>query len=368
MKPDTMISVIGSGTIGSYAAYLLAKQGEEVKLYEEHEKIGIPCHCTGIVTSYLQDIIKLPKKLIVNKLRHVKVVAPNGKSIVLGSKDIVLDRIGFDVFLAEKAAKEGAEIVYGHRFEEIKDNKMIFKNNNEIKKIKSDMIVGADGPDSRVRNYVYKKQISKWIGVQTVQKAEYEKDTFEVYFGNDLCPEFFAWVVPESEESAIVGLATKKTPSIFFERFMKMRFGEDYKQNILSWRGGMIPEYDKDIATQKGNIFLVGDAATHVKATTGGGIIPGMRAAEALADSIKNKKDYNKEWRKKVGKDLWMHLKIREILNRFSDEDYNYLIELMEQERISSMLSKHEREYPSQFMAKMLLKEPRFLYFIKHLF
>jgi digeranylgeranylglycerophospholipid reductase len=363
-----MISIVGSGTIGSYAAYLLAKQGEDVKLFEEHEKVGIPCHCTGIVTSYLQDMIKLPKKLVVNKLKHVKVVAPNGKSIVLGSKDIVLDRIGFDVFLAEKAVKEGAEVVYGHRFEEIKNNDLIFKNKDEIKKIKTDIIVGADGPDSRIRKYVYDRPISKWIGVQTVQKAEYEKDTFEVYFGNDLCPEFFAWVVPESEDSAIVGLAAKKTPNIFFERFMKMRFGENYKQGITSWRGGMIPEYDSKINTQKDNIYLVGDAATHVKATTGGGIIPGMKAAEALADSIKNKKDYDSEWRKRTGKDLWLHLKMRQTLNKFSDKDYNYLIKLMDQERISSMLSKHEREYPSQFMARLVLKEPRLLYFMKHLF
>ena len=363
-----MVSVIGSGTIGSYAAYLLAKQGEDVKLYEEHEKIGIPCHCTGIVTSYLQDMIKLPRKLVVNKLKHVKVVAPNGKSIILGSKDIVLDRVGFDAFLADKAVKEGAEIVYGHRFEEIKNDKLVFKHDNETKEIRSDLIIGADGPDSKVRKYGYEKPISKWIGVQTVQKAEYDKDTFEVYFGDELCPEFFAWVVPDTESTAIVGLATKKTPSIYFERFMKRRFGENYRSGILSWRGGMIPEYDKNIMAQKGNIFLVGDAATHVKATTGGGIIPGMGAAEALADSIKNNKNYDKEWRKKVGKDLWIHLKIRETLNKFSDKDYNYLIDLMKQERISSMLAKHEREYPSKFMVKMLLREPRFLYFMKHLF
>ncbi len=363
-----MISIVGSGTIGSYAAYLLAKQKQEVTLYEEHEKVGVPCHCTGIVTSYLQDMIKFPKKLVVNRLKHVKVIAPNGKSIVIGSKDIVLDRIGFDVFLAEKAVKEGAEIAYGHRFEEIKNNKLIFKKNNETKEIRSDIIIGADGPDSRIRKYVYGKPISKWIGVQTVQKAEYDKDTFEVYFGNDLCPEFFAWVVPESEESAIVGLATKKTPNIYFERFMKMRFGESYRQNILSWRGGMIPEYDSKMKAQKGNIFLVGDAATHVKATTGGGIIPGMRAAEALADSIKDDKDYDTEWRKRIGMDMWIHLKMRETLNRFSDDDYDYLIGLMQQKRISSMLARHEREYPSKFMSKMLLKEPRFLYFMKHLF
>src|SRR3989338_8216284 len=87
------IPIIGSGTIGSYTAYLLAKQGYNATLYEDHDKIGIPCHCTGIVTSGLLDILDLSKlkpELIVNRLKRVKVVAPNNDSIIIKSSDIVL--------------------------------------------------------------------------------------------------------------------------------------------------------------------------------------------------------------------------------------------------------------------------------------
>ncbi len=37
-----MISVIGAGPAGSYTAYLLAKAGEKVRIFEEHKEIGKP--------------------------------------------------------------------------------------------------------------------------------------------------------------------------------------------------------------------------------------------------------------------------------------------------------------------------------------
>lgn len=363
-----MISVIGSGTVGSYAAYQLAKKGFDVNIYEDHDKIGVPCHCTGILTSHINDIIKLPSKLIVNKLDKVMVVSPNKKSVEFKTKDIVVDRIGLDVFFAEKATDAGANLNFLSKFQGFSNDKITLKQGSETKEIKTDMLIGADGPNSSVAKLISEKRLNNWIGVQVVQKGDFEKDTYEVHFGSELCPEFFAWVVPESESSAIIGLATKQTPNIYFERFMRQRCGENWKSKLVSYRGGLIPEYDPKIKTQKGNIFTVGDAAGHVKATTGGGIIPGMRAAEALADSIEQKKNYDSEWRKRVGKDLWTHLKIRQTLNKFSDEDYNFLIELLSQQKTKRIIEEFEREYPSRYMAKMLLKEPRLLYFIKHLF
>ena len=78
---------------------------------------------------------------------------------------------------------------------------------------------------------------------------------------------------------------------------------------------------------------MIGDAATQLKSTTGGGIIPSLKAAKTLCDCIINKKDYNKEFKKQSGRELLLHLKIRNILNKFSDNDYDKLLELMNQKK-----------------------------------
>ena len=105
-----------------------------------------------------------------------------------------------------------------------------------------------------------------------------------------------------------------------------------------------------------------------VKATTGGGIIQGLIAARTLADSIINKKDYNKVWKKAIGKDLLMHLKMRGIMNKFSAKDWNYLIELFNKEKLKKILASYDRDFPSRFLVKLTLTEPKLLYFLKHVF
>ena len=61
-----MIVIIGAGPVGCYAAYLLAKKGKKVAVFEEHKKIGRPVHCTGIVTSSFGKIFDIKKEFLVN--------------------------------------------------------------------------------------------------------------------------------------------------------------------------------------------------------------------------------------------------------------------------------------------------------------
>ena len=102
-----------------------------------------------------------------------------------------------------------------------------------------------------------------------------------------------------------------------------------------------------------------------MKATTGGGIIPSLKAAHTLYDCIINKKNYNNEFRKQSGKELLLHLKIRNALNKFSDRDYNYLLKLMSQEKVKKILKKYDRDSPIPLVLNLLLKEPKFLLFSK---
>ena len=133
-------------------------------------------------------------------------------------------------------------------------------------------------------------------------------------------------------------------------------------------QAGLIPIYNPKIKTQKDNVFLIGDAAAMVKATTGGGIIQGLIAAMALADSIINKKDYHKEWKKSIGRDLLIHLKMRKMMDKFSMQDWNYLIKLFNKENTKKVLESNDRDFPSRFLVKLILTEPRLLYFLKYVF
>src|SRR3989344_3480208 len=98
------------------------------------------------------------------------------------------------------------------------------------------------------------------------------------------------------------------------------------EKDLNECQAGPIPIYNPKNVTSKDNVCLIGDAAGQIKSITGGGIVYGMRAGKILADCLNNNLDYEKEWRKKLHKDLMFHLRIRRFLNKLDKNDYNELI------------------------------------------
>jgi len=360
----TRISIIGAGPSGSYLACLLAKHGFEVNVFEEHEKVGLPVQCTGITTSYLEKLVELKKDFVVNRVNKARIFSPdNGFIDVNLNNNIILDRARFDQHLMEKAKRAGARFFLSHRFLDYKKNIIKVQNikSNMIKDIIADYLIGADGPLSDVaKSAGLKSKENFLVGIQARARLN-NQNIVEFY------PfiEKYAWVVPESKDIVRIGLAARKNPKKALNSFLRKRLK---KYDIIETQAGLIPVYNPKIKTQKDNVFIVGDAASMVKATTGGGIIQGLIAARALADSIINKKDYSKEWKKAIGSDLLMHLKIRNIMNKFSTKDWDYLIELFNKEKTKKILASYDRDFPSRFLVKLALTEPKLLYFLKYVF
>ena len=362
-----MITIVGAGPAGSYLAYLLAKQGKDVALIEEHDKIGSPVQCTGIVTGSIEKFVKLPNNIIANRCSKVIAVSKNER-IVANTDEIVMWRNKFDEFIADMAADAGAKILTNHQFIGFNNKNSIKiknKNNNEIKNIESEVIVGSDGPSSAVAKAAGLNSNSKfYIGMQAKVKLKSDLVAFETHFGESF-PNFFGWVVPESEDTVRLGLGAFNNTRDYFYKFLESKTGS---REILCWESGIIPLYNPNKIIQKENVYLIGDAATQVKATTGGGIIPSLKAATTLCDCIINNKDYNKEFKKHSGRELLLHLKIRNVLNKFSDKDYDHLLKLMSQEKVKKILKKYDRDTPIPLVLNLLLKEPRFLLFSRFAF
>ncbi len=359
-----MITVIGAGPIGSHTARLLAEKGHEVKVLEEHSKIGEPVQCTGIVTKSLFDIVKLRKEYLVNKLSRVRVHAPNRSSAEIKINDFVIDRTKFDCHLADQAEKKGAEFYLNHKVTAINktDNfKIRLAQKNKTPTITTDKLIGADGPNSVVSKHIGNNQPQYWVGVQALAKIPVDKKTYSVYFGKEF-PGFFGWVVPENDEVARVGIACAQNPKQVFDRFIK-RFE---KSKILEMQGGLIPKYNSKNKLEKDGAYIVGDAAAQVKATTGGGLVPGLLAAEGLANSIEEETYYRNNIRP-VNQELRMSLMLRNVLDRFNDADYNKLVELIDQEKIKKILDAEDRDRPSKIVFKSIIKEPKLLLFAKTL-
>src|SRR5208337_5071812 len=104
------------------------------------------------------------------------------------------------------------------------------------------------------------------------------------------------------------------------------------------------------------DIFLIGDAATQVKATTYGGIIYGLLAARYLAQ---DKDGYERVTNAKLGRDLWISLRMRDFMNAMTEAQANELIDIFEKERNKQIVARHDRDFPSRFIVRLLMKETK---------
>ncbi len=357
-----MISIIGAGPAGSHLAYLLAKKGQEVNVYEEHKLIGSPVQCTGLVTDSIKNIIDLKKEVIVNLIKGFKVFSKkNSVEINFKKPNIVLDRMKFDKFLANKAINSGANYFLNNKFESCKlyENYVEFNSNKKI--IKTDCLVGADGPFSLVAKSANMYNNRKFmIGLQARINLKMEdSEIIEVYLGEG----YFGWVVPEDENIARIGTASYTNSNVFFKSLLKKRAPNS---KIREYQSGVIPMFDPKQKLQNERVFLIGDAACQTKNPSHGGIIQGMIAAEFLSKAITENKNYEKLL-KPLNRDLKYNLLIRKVLDKFTEYDLDKLIGLVKKAKVKNILESFDRDYPSKFLFRLLIKEPRLLYFAKYL-
>jgi len=341
-----MIAIIGAGPVGCFAAYKLATKGYNVEVFEEHREIGKPVHCTGLLTSYVKKIIDI-ESVVVNTISKAKLYAPNGHfiDIELQKPNIVVDREKFDKHIAAMALNAGAKIRLRQKFVGVKNGKAIVGN----KALQPEWLIGADGPMSNVAKsaglFCNRKFV---VGSQARVAINCNPDCMEVYFGVGS----FAWLVPESDKIARIGVVASRDAYKQLKALLRMRAR---RCKVLDWQGGLIPLYEPKQILQKDNTLLIGDAATQVKAFSFGGIVPGLIAANEAGNCLET---YEKNCRRRLHKELWLSLMMRKAMDKFSNEDYNNVVSMLSSGKAKSVIENYDRDFPSRFIFKLILRRP----------
>jgi geranylgeranyl reductase family protein len=382
------ITIIGAGPIGSYAAYLLAKSGHDIDVYDQKKEIGFPVQCSGILTSDFDRFgLSLPGDVLLNTFQKIEINSchkgnnPGKNNLSIRQKDYLLSRSRFDLYLADLARSAGARYHLQHQFIGREGNNLLIKNipKGITLRLNPDFILAADGPLSPVAKSfgLYPSKRINHLGIQAVVTGNFDSLSIKTYFAPQFSPDFFAWVVPESPSSARIGLISDKNPRLYLENFLGfLRNEPSFSFSSLEIRevqAGLIPLYSPQQRLYHDNCFLLGDAAGFVKATTLGGIVPGMAQAQILINclnrhktKLKIKQDYLRSLRP-LRRDLWLHLQVHRLLGRFSHSDWNKLLQYSSQKRIIQLLERYTRDHPLPLFALALLKEPRYLRFVKYL-
>jgi geranylgeranyl reductase len=320
-----MISIIGAGPAGSYLASLL---DGNVNIFDYKEDIGKPIQCTGVLTNKFQSYIK-EKRFIDNKIYNIELNSKNNKHVIkLKKPEFIIDRHKYDNYLLEKAINKGVKFYPKHMLKNFSKNKIYFTNS---KSYNTDIIVGADGPVSKVNKIAGIQNKRYWIAKQIKVKYKTDPNTYKVFFN---VPDFFSWVVPENESIARIGCASSKNVNSYFQSLMKkLKVNE---KNIIEQQGALIPQYNPLQKYSKNNVYLIGDAASQIKNISGGGLLPSIKAGNALANTLNKDKNYYSEL-SNLRKTLNLNYFTRKFLNNLTEKDYDQLIELLKQYKLDKL-------------------------------
>jgi len=362
------VVIIGASTPGLFAAYLLAKGGVEVEVYERMGTLGWPPR-TIIVTSKLNEILDFsPEEAIINQVNYLELFSKSSSArVALRCPDLVVERRKLIELLARLAATAGAKIILGHQFEALAryGKKLVIGlkdlETNAERQIPANILVGADGTLSSVSRAVSRNghRLAALIQARVRMPHAGRKDTCEVWFVSQET-KYFYWLIPESNEAAAVGLIAEDAQGA---KASLMGFLEERQLQPLEFQSALVPmhrfEYGGNVLGPDGNIFIVGDAAAQVKTTTVGGVVTGLHGARALANAILHGKDYQGELRK-LKLELNLHLLVRNVLNRFNEEDYDQLIQMLEG-GLKEVIEGWTRDELSQSFWRLIWKEPRLI-------
>ncbi|MBI5400424.1 NAD(P)/FAD-dependent oxidoreductase [Candidatus Saganbacteria bacterium] len=369
IKKTKKVVIVGAGPVGCYLGQLLKHQGFEPLLLEEHAEVGRPVQCAGIVGRGLFEELRLPlsQKSIQNIIDGAS-VSYKEASFILNRPKVayIIDRAIFDQELSQ-----GLTIEFNTRFEElhpIKEGYIIKTNNGEYY---ADIVVGADGPNSRIRKSGgLTSDMKLYRGYQYRMKtAPRYPNMVEVDYVKPFS--MFTWVIPEGNGFIRVGTISPN-PYQELNHFVERYNGAE----IIERNAGAIPIGTCQLT--RGNLALVGDAACQIKPITSGGIYYGLKAAEFLAEAIKedNLLLYEKRWREEFEQEIKICLLARNIMENMGEDvlarifsyvrDNAGLIEKIgDFENHSSIfwsLIGNPRTYPTIGALVMgLIKNPRFL-------
>lgn len=296
--------MVGGGPAGSSAAETLAKAGIQTYLFER--KLDNAKPCGGAIPLCMVSEFDLPPEIIDRRVRKMKMISPSNIEVNIGHTLKDHEYIGMcrrevlDSFMRNRAADLGANLINGTVFKleqpATSDQPYTLhyvQEDGTAQTLEVDVVIGADGANSRIAKEIDAGDYNYAIAYQErirlpEDKMAYYNELAEMYVGDDVSPDFYAWVFPKYDHVA-VGTGTMKVNK---DRIRELQAGIRARAaakleggQIIKVEAHPIPEHPRPRRVV-GRVALVGDAAGTVTKSSGEGIYFAAKSARMCAETI----------------------------------------------------------------------------------
>jgi len=151
------VIVVGAGPAGSAAAKVSAARGAKTIVLEEHQCIGLPQHCSGMMMGSksalgTRILATMSPRVTLGALNARRIFSPSGRSFDIsleGKGAYLVDRALFDYELAGQAAGAGADILLNTKVTGLLTEGHtvvgVTTNRKEMAEVRAQIVIAADG-------------------------------------------------------------------------------------------------------------------------------------------------------------------------------------------------------------------------------
>lgn len=333
------VIIVGAGPAGLHLAYRLATAGLAAVVVDAQNHVGEHAVCAGVIGEEAFERFALPTRSVVTKIHAIRAISPGGQILEHRSAlplARVVNKGEFNRDMAILCRIAGVKFLLGRYAESVLPQThgvavACRSRSGEKEMLDGRVAVIASGANASLTKrlgMVGPREFLRAVQADVVVGGDGAALPTDIYVGREIAPGGFAWKIPLGHGCYRLGLMSTGAAKPFYAPFLQRAAPQVAAPSVRPLAKAIAQVPSGNSVAER--LLVIGEAAGHVKTSTGGGIYYGFLSAELASHVLRNAfrrgqfsraalADYERYCHSAFGNEIFYGYLARKLLSRLPD-------------------------------------------------